>query len=210
MGTYGGTTRYNHDKCRAVLLTFLEEFPYNVPFIMEDVMDYIVPLPGHMLKDVRPTKSMKIGKIKKNRYQDSNFFGQLMPKAIEDHWQKNKPSIVVKGRWKSDVDNGSKSTRVFIKLKDKKTKLDCFDCGLPIDVDVKFNKKSVGVSNFNKTFTCSYCYGIYCGRDPQDAFLLTNIKTDEEDYEEDYEEDNDDDNWLDELMIIEDDENGKS
>ena len=205
MGTYGGTTRYNHDKCKKVLVTFLEKFPYNVPFIMDDVMDYIIPLPGHMLKDVQPTKSTKIGKIKKNRYQDSNFFGQLMFKAIDDHWQKNKPSIVVRGRWRTDVDRDAKSTRVFIKLKDKKTKLDCFDCGLPIDVDVgKFNKKG-DVTNFNKTFTCSYCYGIYCGRDPQDALLLVNINADEEEYEED----NDDDNWLDELMIMEDDENEK-
>ncbi len=208
MGTYGGTTRYNHDKCRRVLVTFMEEFPYNVPFIMEDVMDYIIPLPGHMLKDVQPTKSMKIGKIKKNRYQDSNFFSQLMLKAVENYWEKNKPSIVVRGLWKTGTERYAKSTRVFIKLKDKKTKLDCFDCGLPIDVDIKFNKerrRRGNVSNFNKTFTCSYCYGIYCGRDQQDAFLLTNIKTDEEDYEED----NDDDNWLDELMIMEDDENEK-
>ena len=205
MGTYGATTRYNHDKCRRVLVTFMEEFPFNVPFIMDDVMDYIIPLPGHMLKDVKPTKSTKIGTIKKNRYQDSNFFSQLMLKAVEDYWQKNKPCIVVRGRWKNESDNASQSTRVFIKLTDKKTKLDCFDCGLPIDVDVKFNKKGGDVSNFNRTFTCSYCYGIYCGHDPQDAFLLTNIKTDEEDYEED----NDDDNWLDELMIMEDDENEK-
>jgi len=205
MGTYGGTTRYNHDKCRRVLVTFMEQFPYNVPFIMDDVMDYIVPLPGHMLKDVQPSQTMKVGKIKKNRYQDSNFFSQLMLKAVEDHWVKNKPSIVVRGRWKHESDNASHSTRVFIKLKDKKTKLDCFDCGLPIDVDVKFNKKGGDVSNFNRTFTCSYCYGIYCGRDPQDAFLLANINTDEEENEED----NDDDNWLDELMIMEDDENEK-
>tara|TARA_Y100000592_G_scaffold97187_1_gene167366 strand:+ start:10859 stop:11482 length:624 start_codon:yes stop_codon:yes gene_type:complete len=207
MGTYGATTRYNHDKCRRVLVTFMEEFPFNVPFIMDDVMDYIVPLPGHMLKDVQPTKSTKIGKIKKNRYQDSNFFSQLMLKAVEDYWQKNKPCIVVRGRWQFvKTQNGSQSTRVFIKLKDKKTNLDCFDCGLPIDVDIKFNKKGGDVSNFNRTFTCSYCYGVYCGRDPRHAFLLTNIKMDEEDYEED----NDDDNWLDELMIMEDDENGKS
>lgn len=205
MGTYGATTRYNHDKCKKVLVTFMENFPYNVPFIMDDVMDYIIPLPGHMLKDVQPTKSTKIGKIKKNRYQDSNFFGQLMFKAMDDYWCKHKPSLVVRGRWKIDSENASHSTRVFIKLKDKKTKLDCFDCGLPIDVDVKLNKKGGDVSNFNKTFTCSYCYSIYCGRDPQDAFLLTNIKTDEEDDEED----NDDDNWLDELMIMEDDENEK-
>ena len=205
MGTYGATTRYNHDKCRRVLVTFMEEFPFNVPFIMDDVMDYIIPLPGHMLKDVKPTKSTKIGTIKKNRYQDSNFFSQLMLKAVEDYWQKNKPCIVVRGRWKNESDNASQSTRVFIKLTDKKTKLECFDCGLPIDVDVKFNKKGGDVSNFNRTFTCSYCYSIYCGHDPQDAFLLTNIKTDEEDYEED----NDDDNWLDELMIMEDDENEK-
>ena len=131
-----------------------------------------------------------------------------MLKAVENYWEKNKPSIVVRGLWKTGTERYAKSTRVFIKLKDKKTKLDCFDCGLPIDVDIKFNKerrRRGNVSNFNKTFTCSYCYGIYCGRDQQDAFLLTNIKTDEEDYEED----NDDDNRLDELMIMEDDENEK-
>tara|TARA_R100001509_G_scaffold156598_1_gene119998 strand:- start:1321 stop:1941 length:621 start_codon:yes stop_codon:yes gene_type:complete len=206
MGTYGATTRYNHDKCRAVLLTFLEEFPYNVPFIMDDVMDYIIPLPGHMLKDVQPSKSKKVGRLKQNRYGDTNFFSQILHLALRQYNVEN-DSLVVRGRWKLDSDKDStESKRAYVKLESVTGESVCFDCGIPIRIEVKFQNKSGDVRYFNRTFNCQRCYEIYCGRVPQKRLLFsTNTETviDEEDDNEE------DDNWLDELMIMEDDENEK-
>jgi len=204
MGTYGGTTRYNHDKCRAVLLTFLEKFPYDVPFIMDDVMDYVIPLPSHMLKDVSPSKSTKVGVLRKNRYGDSNFFSQILHSALRQYNVEN-DSIVVRGRWKLDSNkNSTDSKRVYVKLKSVNGESVCFDCGIPIKIEITFQNKSGDVRHFNRSFNCRRCYDIYCGRVPQLLYSKnTETVIDEEDDNEE------DDNWLDELMIMEDDENEK-
>ena len=204
MGTYGGTTRYNHDKCRAVLVTFLEEFPYNVPFIMDDVMDYVIPLPSHMLKDVLPSKSTKVGTLRKNRYGDSNFFSQILHSALRQYNVEN-DSVVVRGRWKLDSNNVD-SKRVYVKLRDVIGESICFDCGVPIKVEIKTQRKNGNVKWFNRTFTCSRCYEIYCGALPQDNLLFSH---DKELVMNEQEDDEEDENWLDELMIMEDDENEK-
>mgnify|MGYP003112253976 CR=1 FL=1 len=200
MGTYGATTRYNHDKCKEALLTFLNKYPYGVPFIMDDVMDYIVPLPPHLLKDVKASKSEKVGVSRKNRYGDTTFFRRILRLAIEDYRTTNAPSIIVKGRWKADIKD-KYAKKVYIKLDNKISKVSCFDCGIPINVKVEISKKGI-VRYFNRTFTCPRCYENYTGRKPEDSFFLKRMQKDVVDVDED-----NDDNWLDELMIMENDEN---
>mgnify|MGYP003138880534 CR=1 FL=1 len=205
MSIKGGTIRYNQQKCRAVISNFLKEYPYDAPLMLNDIMDYIVTLPTYLLKDVKPTKQNIVGPTKKSRYADRILFNRLLHLVIEEFNDEMKPSIIIKGNWK--LYSESKTYRqVFVKLKSDNSKSSCFDCGISITVKVDLRKKNGLQKYMNRSFTCSRCYEIYCGgKLPQDNFFF---KRDKEVVDE-HEDEEEDENWLDDLMIMEDDENEK-